>query len=82
MDSSKRTPSNLILDNVLVDAVFRPAVLLVVCIFRPRIQRLLNFSVLRGLSTVVSERALVGRSRAALWSDSYLSVNRIVYMEA
>lgn len=72
MNSPKRTPSNLILDYVLIDTMLGLAIFLVVYIFGSRIQRLFNFPVLRGLSTVVSERALVGRGRAATLVRSVL----------
>ena len=71
MNSPKRTTSNLILYYVLIDTMLRLAIFLVVCIFGSRIQRLFDFYMMRGLSTVVSERALVGRSRAALSSDPF-----------
>jgi hypothetical protein len=73
MNGSERASSNLILDYVLVDAVFSLAIFLVICVFGSRIQGFLDLSVLRGMAAVVSERALVGRRRAALGSENLLS---------
>jgi hypothetical protein len=73
MDGSERASSNLIFYYVLVDVVLSLAIFLVVCVFGPRIQGFLNLSVLRGMTAVVSERALVGRRRAALGSENLLS---------
>jgi len=76
MDSSERASSDLILNYVLIDAVFSLAIFLVICVFRSRIQGLLDLSVLRGLTAVVSERAMVGRRRAGFESENLLSGGR------
>lgn len=64
MDSSERASSDLILDDVLVDMVLSLSVFFIVRILGSRIESFLHGSMLRGIATMVSEGALICRSRA------------------
>jgi hypothetical protein len=75
MDSSKRAPPNLILDYVLIDTMFRLPILLIICILRFRIECLLDFSMRRGIASVVSNRTLVGGGRAVSRNEPLLSTS-------
>lgn len=59
MHRTKRASSDLILDDILIDMMLRSSIRLIICIRRPRIKRLLNLTMLRRITAVVSEGTLV-----------------------
>jgi len=62
VDCAEAASAYLLLDNVLVDAVDRRAVVVAAAVMRPRVERLLDVLRLGGRAAMVPDGALVGGS--------------------
>ena len=61
VNGAERTPTNLLLDDILVDAVYCPAIVLAIGVFGMSVQGLFDFSRARLMACVMSQRAFICR---------------------